>query len=188
LRFHWQWRWRGRGNGRRGGQKPLRRLRLGRRPDLRRRGRCRCGLGSGRRLRSRCGRLRRCPRCASGAGAARPASRLEPRNQLTSSGRTEVGAPICPPQRLTATRCLCVAPVSHLAGRTLCGVGAAQLDPAHQIAVPAPVLGRSCRVPGASCTESKRQERSCPQTPRHQIGTSLSEIEFSRARRQGKIA
>jgi len=185
-RLRWKWRWRSRRNGRRwrfGGQRRPARFGLRRMPDLRWRGGCRSGFCSRRQFRIRSGRRYRRRRCRLGAGVAPPASRLEPSNELTSFGRAELGVTICPPQRPTGARCFGIAPVAHLAGRALRRVGTAQLDEAHRVTVPAPVFGRSRRVPVASCTESKRQERLCPQTPRHQIGTNLSQIEFSRDRR-----
>jgi hypothetical protein len=185
------WRWRSRRNGSRwrsGGQGRLRRFGLGRAPDLRRRGRCRWGFCSGRELRLRSGGQHWRRRFRLGAGVARPAPRLEPRNELTSSGRAEVGVPICPPQRLAGPRCIGIAPVAHLARRALRAFGTAQLDQARGVAVPASVNNRCRRVPVASCTKSKRQERLCPQTPRHQIGINLSQIEFSRDQRPSKIA
>ena len=151
------------------------------------RGRCRSESALPRRLRVRAGRLRG-RRCGLLARAAGPAARLEPPDQLTRLGRTEVGVPICPPQGLAGARHLGVAPIAHLAGRACGGVRTRQLDPTHRVAVPAPELGSSCRVPDASCKDSKHQERLPARTPRHQIGTNVCPSEFNPLGRPSKIA
>jgi hypothetical protein len=43
-------------------------------------------------------------------------------------------------------------------------------------------------VPVAGCSERKRQKRLYAQTPHHQIGTGMFEIEFSPVRTPSKIA